>query len=84
MSRIQVVNIKCGGCEKNITDSLKKSGLRDVNIDIPTQIVSFEGDTETAEKILTKMGYPKAGTPEAKKLFKKAKSFVSCAIGRIK
>ena len=84
MSQIKVVNIKCGGCEKNITESLVKSGLRDVQIDISTQTVSFEGDVETAEKILTKMGYPKAGTPEANKLSKRAKSFVSCAIGRIK
>ncbi|KKQ93502.1 MAG: hypothetical protein UT66_C0041G0014 [candidate division CPR2 bacterium GW2011_GWC1_39_9] len=84
MSQIQVVNIKCGGCEKNITESLVKSGLQDVRIDVSTQTVSFEGSVETAEKILTKMGYPKAGTPEAKKLSKKAKSFVSCAIGRIK
>jgi len=84
MNSLKVVNIKCGGCENNITMSLKKAGLSNINIDIPSQTVSFDGDPAAAKKILSSMGYPEAGSPEAKSLLKKAKSYGSCMIGRIK
>lgn len=84
MNSIKVVNIKCGGCENNIVLSLKKAGLANIKVDIPNQTVSFEGDAGTAEKILSQMGYPKASSPQAKSLLKKAKSFGSCMAGRIK
>ncbi|MFA6375858.1 MAG: heavy-metal-associated domain-containing protein [Candidatus Paceibacterota bacterium] len=84
MNTIKVVNIKCGGCENNIILSLKKAGLDNIKIDIPNQIVSFDGDAAAAEKILSSMGYPKADSPEAKSLLKKAQSYGSCMVGRIK
>jgi len=84
MNTVIVTNIKCGGCEKSILSSLQKAGLRNVSVDLAEQKVSFEGDSEAAKKVLSKMGYPEAGSPEAKSLMKKAKSYVSCAIGRMK
>ncbi|PIR13003.1 heavy metal transporter [Candidatus Falkowbacteria bacterium CG11_big_fil_rev_8_21_14_0_20_39_10] len=84
MTTIKVVNIKCGGCEKGIISALEKEGLKNVQVDVSGQEVSFEGDRDRAAKKLTQMGYPEAGSPAAKSLLKKAKSFVSCAIGKTK
>lgn len=84
MNSLKVINIKCGGCENNIIMSLKKAGMENVKVDIPNQTVSFEGDPETAAKVLSAMGYPKADSEEAKSLLKKAKSYASCMVGRIK
>ena len=83
MNTIHVVNIKCGGCEKKITESLENIGVANVKIDVVNQTVSFDGDdVNAATKKLAKMGYPEANSPAAKKLSKKAKSYVSCAVGR--
>jgi copper chaperone len=84
MNSIKVTNIKCGGCEKSVISALKKADIKDISVNIESQQVSFEGDAEKAKKILSKMGYPEAGSPEAKSFAKKAKSYVSCAIGRMK
>lgn len=84
MPKIEVVNIKCGGCAKSIEDALTKRGLKDIKVDPSCQLVEFEGDEKLAEDVLTKMGYPKFGTPEAESLLKKAKSFASCMVGRLK
>lgn len=81
---LQVVNVKCGGCQKHIASSLEKEGFKDVDVDLDAQSVTFEGDVEAAKKLLSRLGYPEASSDEAKSLLKKAKSFVSCAIGRMK
>lgn len=84
MAKIKVVNIKCGGCEAGIVSALSKKGLKDIKVDIDNQEVIFEGDVSLAKKTLTKMGYPEAGSNEAKSMVKKAKSYISCAIGKTK
>ena len=84
MSILNVVNIKCGGCEANIVDSLGKLGLTNIKVDSENQTVSFTGDEEIAKKKLAKMGYPEANSLEAKKFSKKAKSYLSCLIGKNK
>ncbi len=84
MSKIEVVNIKCHGCAKSIEDSLIKKGLKNIKVDPNSQTVEFDGDIDVAEKTLSKMGYPKAGSSEAVSLFKKAKSYASCMVGRLK
>lgn len=84
MSKIKVVNIKCGGCEAGIIAALTKEGLKNVKVDVQKQEVSFDGDSKKAKKTLLKLGYPEAGSKEAESLFKKAKSYVSCAIGKAK
>lgn len=83
MATITVVNIKCGGCEKKIMNELSKAGLQNVSVDVANQNVSFEGDMHTARKVLSGIGYPEAGSPEATSLLKKGHSFLSCAIGRL-
>lgn len=84
MTKIKVVNIKCGGCARGITDSLTKKGFKNVQVDPSCQLVEFEGDIEKAEAVLLKMGYPKAGTKEAESALKKAKSYASCMVGKAK
>ena len=84
MPIIKVVNLKCGGCEQSVKSALAKAGLRNIAVDVARQSVSFDGDEAVAGKILARLGYPAADSPQAKSLTKKAKSYLSCAIGRIK
>jgi len=84
MQKIQVVNIKCEGCEKMIISALEKAGVKNIHIHIQTQTILFEGDEDRVKKILLKLGYPEVGSKEAESFFKKAKSYASCAVGKMK
>ncbi|MBN1275442.1 heavy-metal-associated domain-containing protein [Candidatus Woesearchaeota archaeon] len=84
MGVITIVNLKCGGCANTITKHLRKHGLTNAHVDIATSTVSFEGDERKAKKLLSKLGYPPAGSPTANSLLKKAASFVSCMKGKRK
>lgn len=80
---IEVENIKCSGCMNTIKTSLMKlGGVENVEIDLDNQIVSVDGTVEKdmIVQALSKMGYPEVGNND---MIKKAKSFVSCAIGRM-
>jgi len=83
MNTTQVVNIKCGGCRNTVISGLQKEGFSNVDVNIETQEVSFEGDIEKAKTLLSKMGYPEATSEEARSMMKKAKSYVSCAVGKM-
>jgi len=78
-----VENIKCGGCENTIKKALKKLPMvEDVAINIETGAVKITGNSER-HLILDKLyelGYPEAGENS---LLSKARSYVSCAIGKI-
>ena len=85
---ISVENIKCGGCASTISTKLVEiEGVETVNIDVEQGIVkvqSAEGMREQLAATLLKLGYPESGTAEGMAAAKaKAKSFVSCAVGRI-
>jgi len=58
-------------------------GIRRSRINIPEQKVTFEGDVAVARKVLARLGYPQAGSPEAQSILEKGHSLVSCAIGRL-
>jgi copper chaperone len=80
---LAVENIKCGGCVNSIkTALLKIRGVENVNIDKDTETVTIDGTAEKTVLVqaLSKMGYPEKGNND---LLKKAKSYVSCAIGKI-
>jgi len=86
---ISVENIKCGGCASTISTKLVEiEGIEIVDVDIEQGIVkvqSAEGMREQLVATLLKLGYPESGTTEGMAAAKaKAKSFVSCAVGRIK
>ena len=88
LHRFEVVNIKCGGCARSIENALRADPrVSHVDIDIAGGIVSVEADEgarDGARAALVRLGYPETGTAEGMQaLAAKAKSFVSCAVGRL-
>jgi copper chaperone len=86
--QIQVENIKCGGCEKSIIRGLSSiEGLSNIVIDRDQQMVSVNADESLREVLISKlksMGYPEHGSVTGLDAgLANAKSFVSCAIGRV-
>ena len=85
---ISVENIKCGGCVNTITTKLNAvDSVDDSHVDIENGLIIVSGDEsdrENVTQILLNLGYPETGTAEGLKAVKaKAKSFVSCAVGKI-
>lgn len=86
--QIQVENIKCGGCEKSIIKGLSSiEGLSNIMIDRDQQMVSVNADESLRELLIAKlksMGYPELGSVSGLDAgLANAKSFMSCAIGRV-
>jgi len=83
--QIIVQNLKCGGCASTITkgvDSLE--GISEVTVDVDSSSVSFNTELDNLDFVhdkLAQMGYPADG--DANSIGQKAKSFVSCAVGRM-
>jgi len=85
---ISVENIKCGGCANTITTRLNALDVIDsCEVDVERGIISINGDESSKEEVsqlLLKLGYPESGTAEGlKAATAKAKSFVSCAVGKM-
>jgi len=83
---IKIQNLKCHGCANTIITQLTKlEGISSVTVNNDTDEVTlnFESDSQlvTVNKKLSELGYPLVG--ENNSLPKKAKSFVSCAVGRM-
>ncbi len=82
---IQIENLKCGGCAATIKKGiLGIDGINEVTIDVEKSIVSIASEKENLDEIkskLSKLGYPEVGDKNT--VLHKAKSFVSCAVGRI-
>jgi len=83
-----VENIKCGGCASTIEKALLKiEGVTAVVVDPATQKVVVKYDDNHNEPLVTRrlseLGYPLAGTTTGLASARaKAKSLVSCAIGK--
>ena len=86
----KVLNIKCGGCANTIKESLKNEfGEVDVDLMQEPRVVTLKIKDEETElsfrKKMKSLGYPMEdedlGTFAKGGL--KAKSFISCAIGKI-
>jgi copper chaperone len=78
-----VENIKCGGCANSITNRINKiKGVNKVDVNVEDQVITVDGTFDESEitSTLAGMGYPRVGEND---ILKKAKSFVSCAIGRM-
>jgi copper chaperone len=86
---IEVENIRCGGCANTITKKLlKNDAIEAVDIAIEDQIVTVdvadESQRAVAVEILAGLGYPEKGSVEGLEAIKdKARSVVSCAIGKV-
>ena len=86
MKTIEIQNLKCSACSKTISNGLSKiEGIHDLNIQVEENEISFNSDSEKSTQVLIskliKMGYPPVG--EENTLTNKAKSYVSCAIGKM-
>lgn len=82
----EIQNLKCGGCANTIKTRLSRIlELQDVQVNDEESTVTFtfENDEVLSEvkKVLTSIGYPVCGEKNA--FNTKAKSFVSCVIGRL-
>lgn len=86
-AELSIQNLKCRGCARTITSQLSKlDGINEVVVCNDTDSVKFSYTSayqlDAAIKKLSALGYPVEG--ESNAFGQKAKSFVSCAIGRIK
>jgi copper chaperone CopZ len=83
---LYIQNLKCGGCANTITKNLSSiDAVTEVLVNVEESAVSFDYPSEeklieVKEKLKT-LGYPEDG--EANSLGSKAKSYVSCAIGKM-
>jgi copper chaperone len=78
-----VENIKCGGCENTIRKALLKIPMvEDVSVNIQTGTIIITGGAERKPILekLYELGYPEVGDNS---FISKAKSYVSCAIGKV-
>ena len=85
----KVVNLKCAGCVNQVTKKLVEiKGVTNVLVDLESGLVHYHAADESVRvQVLTtliKLGYPEAGSLEGiAAASAKAKSFVSCAIGKM-
>lgn len=90
LETLEVANIKCSGCAATVTSNLEKEGFTDISVDLSceprkvTANVANEAQLTHFIATLRKLGYPlfdeQSSTLDAAGL--KAKSFVSCAVGK--
>ncbi len=86
---IEVDNIKCGGCANSIRKALLSVSdeVKNIEVDIETGRIEVDAPDATREEVvavLTRMGYPERGSVEGLAAAgAKAKSFVSCALGKL-
>lgn len=81
-----ILNVKCGGCVKSISKSVNEiPGVTNVLVDLENATIQFKtneaSNFDLVKNKLEGLGYPM--DEEHNSLFKKAKSYVSCAIGRM-
>jgi len=86
---LQVQNVKCGGCASTLTSKLKGAfGEIEVNLGVMPREITLdieESRLEELQEALKGLGYPVTsasfGFFEENTI--KAKSFVSCAVGKV-
>lgn len=86
MDRIIVQNLKCGGCVNTIHQKLSSLPyVNEVQVNKEDSAVDFilsdQSKLSELKEVLSKLGYPAEN--EANTITKKAKSFVSCAVGKM-
>ncbi|WP_337043816.1 heavy-metal-associated domain-containing protein [Emticicia sp. 17c] len=85
VDKLFVDNLKCSGCAHTIKQSLMNIvGVLEVRPNPEEGWVEVEHedftDTDNITRRLAELGYPKAGTSN---LLQTARSYVSCALGKI-
>jgi copper chaperone len=87
----EVDNIRCGGCATTIKTALDIEGFTSVKVDLLSDPRKVTAEIESDErlklfkKVLRDHGYPLVGekTNFIDSTSLKAKSFVSCAVGKL-
>ena len=83
---IHIQNLKCGGCANTITKGISSiETINNIAVNVEDGSVTFDYVSEEklieVKEKLKSLGYPEDG--EANSLMEKAKSYVSCAIGKM-
>ena len=82
---IHIENLKCGGCAATIKKGiLGIDSVETVEVDVQTSEVKVSHTNNVLDSIkekLSSLGYPESGDKNT--IVHKAKSFVSCAVGRL-
>lgn len=86
MQTIYIQNLKCGGCANTVTKNVAViEGVSNVSVNVEESAVNLEVTSPEVltevKKVLKSLGYPEDG--EANSLGSKAKSYVSCAVGKM-
>ncbi|WP_017925193.1 MULTISPECIES: heavy-metal-associated domain-containing protein [unclassified Thioalkalivibrio] len=86
--KIEVENIKCGGCASSIRKGLMQvEGVTEAKVDVEGGAVEVQAPDSAREAVAAKlasMGYPEVGSVSGlRSASAKAKSFASCAVGRM-
>lgn len=86
MTTIEILNLKCGGCANTVKKGVSAiEGVNSVTVDVENSIVTIDSTEESivtlVKKKLASLGYPEVG--DANTIIHKAKSFVSCATGKM-
>jgi len=85
----QVLNVKCGGCANTLRTKLEPIfGEVEVNLDVMPREITLDINEEQIPKLreaLKSLGYPMSDEDLGfvENTTAKAKSFVSCAIGKV-
>ncbi len=85
----EVFNVKCGGCASTLKSKLSKEfGEIEVNLNVLPRKITLDMENKDVDKLskaLRELGYPLAAEEMnfMDNTSAKAKSFVSCAIGRM-
>lgn len=86
-TKISIENLKCHGCANTIRREIGRfPEVKEVEVSLDESSVSitYDGAEDFRDKVakrLAKLGYPEQGTGNT--TLNKAKSYVSCAIGRM-
>ena len=85
-TKIIIQNLKCGGCANTVTKNLSQiEGVSNVMVDVEESSVALNFVNEVClnevKNTLNRLGYPEIG--EENSLSSKAKSYVSCAVGKV-
>jgi len=85
----EVLNVKCAGCANTVKKALlKQFGEVEVNLDIEPRQITLDIQEQNIQSLrdkLKSLGYPMSdeNLDTIEKITTNAKSFVSCAIGKI-
>lgn len=85
-TKIIVQNLKCGGCANTISKNLTAlEGVSEVEVNADESSIKYTYSDSASNKLIEEklkhLGYPVVG--EANSYLNKAKSFISCATGKM-